>query len=386
MKEAQKQYDIIIYGATGFTGQLVAEYFANNVDFNKVKWAIAGRDLTKILSVKNKLLVNFPELLNLDHIIADTNEPDTLEALAKSTNLVITTVGPYQLHGESIVKACVEAGTHCLDLTGEPKYAQHIYKHYNFAAERNQALIINSCGFDSVPADMGAFYTAQLLGEGDNKSIEAYVSAKGSFSGGTLKSAIGAMEDFNEEMIMEPKYKFGSAKFEGIHQQKTINKWALPMPVIDPVIVERSSRSRKDIYGNNFSYAQYFAFKQPLVAVSAFVGITALMLATQIPMLKKQLLNFKQSGEGPSKTERDQSFFKLVFIGKSFNNIVKTSVSGGDPGYTETAKMLSEAALTIIENPEEFNGKGGVITPAGALGELYLKRLIDRGIEFKQLK
>lgn len=386
MKEAQRKYDIIIYGATGFTGQLVVEYFANNVDFNKVKWAIAGRDLTKILSVKNKLLVNFPELLNLDHIIADTDDPDTLEALAKSTKLVITTVGPYQLHGEPIVKACVEAGTHCLDLTGEPKYAQHIYKYYNFSAERNQCFIINSCGFDSVPADMGAFYTAQLLGEGEDKTIECYVSAKGSFSGGTLKSAIGAMEDFNEEMILDPKYKFGSAKFEGIHKQKTINKWALPMPVIDPVIVERSSRLRKDIYGNNFSYAQYYAVKQPLVAIGAFVGVSALMLATQIPILKQQLLNFKQSGEGPSEIEREKSFFKLVFIGKSDNNTVRTCVSGGDPGYTETAKMLSEAALTIIENSDEFKNKGGVMTPAGALGEVYLKRLIDRGIEFKQLK
>lgn len=385
MKEAQRKYDIVIYGSTGFTGQLVAEYFAQNVDFKKVKWAIAGRDLSKILSFKNKLLVSFPELIDLDHILADSDNPDSLEALAKTTKLVITTVGPYQIHGEPIVKACVQAGTHCLDLTGEPKYAQHIYKHYNFPAEHNNCLVINSCGFDSVPADMGAFYTAQLLGEGEDKTIESYVSAKGSFSGGTLKSAIGAMEGFNEEMFLDPKYKFGSAKFEGIHKQKSISKWALPMPVIDAAIVERSSRARKDIYGNNFSYAQYFAVKQPIVAASAFLGITALMLATQVPMLKKRLLNFKQSGEGPSQVERDQSFFKVVCIGKSSNNSVKASVSGGDPGYTETAKMLSEAALSIIENPKEFEGKGGVMTPAGALGEIYLQRLIDRGIEFKQL-
>lgn len=385
MKVAQRKYDIVIYGATGFIGQLVVEYFANNVDFENVRWAIAGRDLTKLLRIKNELLVKNPELLELDCLVADTDQPDTLEALAKSTKVVITTVGPYQIHGEPIVKACVEAGTHCLDLTGEPKYVHHIYRHYNFLAERNQALIINSCGFDSVPADMGTFYTAQLLGEGDNKSIECFVSAKGSFSGGTLKSAIGAMEDVNEELFFNPQNKFGTAKFQGIHRQKSINKWALPMPVVDPVIVERSSRARKDIYGNNFSYAQYFAVKKPIVAAGAFVGIGALLFATQIPVLKQQLLNFKQSGEGPSEAERSKSFFKLNFIGKLSNKTVKASVSGGDPGYTETAKMLSEAALTLIENPEEFLGKGGVMTPAGALGEKYLQRLIDQGIQFKEL-
>ncbi|HUH75465.1 MAG TPA: saccharopine dehydrogenase NADP-binding domain-containing protein [Chitinophagales bacterium] len=386
MKEAQRKYDIVIYGATGFTGQLVAEYFANNVDFKKTKWAIAGRDQNKLLSIKNKLTVRFPELLSLEHIIADTDQPDTLEALAKNTKVVITTVGPYQIYGEPIVKACVEAGTHCLDLTGEPKFVQHIYKHYNFLAERNHAFVINSCGFDSVPADMGAFYTAQLLGDSEDKSIQSYVSAKGSFSGGTLKSAIGAFEGFNEEMILDPKYKFGAEKFEGIHRQKSIQKWALPMPVVDPLIVERSSRLRKDIYGNNFSYAQYFAVKKPFVAATALVGLSALVLATQVPVLKNKILNFKQSGEGPSLKEREQSFFKLVFIGKSPNKTVETSVSGGDPGYTETAKMLSEAALTLIENPKEFSGKGGVSTPAGALGEKYLQRLIESGIQFKQLK
>ncbi len=385
MKGAQRKYDIIIYGATGFTGQLVAEYFANNVDYKKVKWAIAGRDSNKLISIKNKLTVQFPELLDLEHVIADTDHPDALEALAKSTKLVITTVGPYQIHGEPIVKACVEAGTHCLDLTGEPKYVEHIYKHYNFPAERNEALIINSCGFDSVPADLGAFFTAQLLGEGDEKTIQSFVSAKGTFSGGTLKSAIGALEDFNEAMILDPQYKFGTVKFEGIHRQKSIGKWAVPMPVVDSLIVSRSARARKDVYGNDFSYAQYFAVKQPLMIVGSLIGFSAVLLATQIPMLKQQILNYRPSGEGPSIEERDKSFFKLVFIGKSSNKTVKTSVSGGDPGYTETAKMLSEAALTIIENPEKFKGKGGVMTPAGALGEKYLQRLINKGIQFNQI-
>ncbi len=381
-----KKYDIVVYGATGFTGQLVAEYLAVNTDPARVKWAIAGRNKEKLIQVKNLLVAKNPELSDLDLLIADTDQPESLETLAKSAKIVITTVGPYVLHGEPIVKACVEAGTHCLDLSGEPAYVNHVYKHYNFPAERSHSLIINSCGFDSVPADLGAFYTAQQLGTGDDKSVQCYLSAKAGFSGGTLSSAMGVIEGLTEDDLLNPAHKFGQKQFENIHYQKQVRKWALPMPVVDTVIVSRSSRERKDIFGERFSYAQYVGLDKPYTAGITLLGAGALLIASRVEALRQQILKWKPSGQGPSESERAKSRFELKFIGKSQNKQVITSVSGGDPGYTETSKMIAEAALTIIENQDFFKNKGGVMTPAGALGEKYLNRLQQKGIQFKVIQ
>lgn len=382
----QKEIDIVIYGATGFTGQLVAEYFAENVNYSMVKWAIAGRNETKLLQLKDKLITLQAHLKDLKIIIADTDDETSLEKMAQSTKIVITTVGPYLLHGEPIVKACVEAGTHCLDLSGEPEYVQHIYKHYNFPAERSGALIINSCGFDSVPADLGTFYTAQLLGKDDNKCIQTYVTAQGTISGGTLISAMGILEKFKEDMLWEPTYKFGNQDTPVIHFNQDIKKWGVPMPVVDPEIVKRSSREQSEVYGENFSYAQYVGTSNPFSAGGIVLGAGALIVASKIEPLKNQILRWRQSGEGPTDSERAQGQFKLYFVGTNSNKKVLTTVSGGDPGYTETSKMISEAALTILENYQEFKGKGGVKTPAGILGNLYLKRLQAKGIEFKTIQ
>lgn len=386
MEVSPQKYDIVIYGATGFTGQLVVEYFAKNVRFSDVKWAIAGRNQDKLFRLKNQLAAHMPELSEMGVFIADTDLPESLEKLAQSAKVVITTVGPYVTHGEPLVKACVEAGTHCLDLSGEPSYVQHIYKYYNFPAERNSAMIINSCGFDSVPADLGAFFTAQQLGTDDDKTIRCYLGGKGSISGGTLSSAMGVIEQVTEADLWEPAHKFGPANLENIHYQPRFKKWALPMPVVDPAIVKRSGRERADIYGQQFSYAQYLGLKYPWMAGGALLGVGALFVASRVEPLKQQILKWRQSGEGPSEEERSNSFFELKFIGTTSNKQVITSVSGGDPGYTETSKMISEAALTIIENQDFFKNKGGVLTPAGALGEKYLNRLQQKGIQFKVLK
>ncbi|MCZ2394044.1 MAG: saccharopine dehydrogenase NADP-binding domain-containing protein [Chitinophagales bacterium] len=386
MNLSDRKYDIIVYGSTGFTGKLVAEYLAENVDFSKIKWAIAGRNEYKLFQLKNQLVVQYPQLRNLDIILADTQNEESLEALAQSTKIVITTVGPYILYGEPIVKACVANGTHCVDLVGEPDYVHDIYKHYNFPAERSGSMIINSCGFDSVPADLGAFYTAQLLGKGNDKLIEGYVTVKGNISGGTLASAIGMFEKVDERFLLDLPYRFGPAKAKNIHYQKSIKKWALPMPVIDSLIVSRSSRERKDIYGENFSYAQYFGFRRPLTIGKAIFGVGAIVLASKVDILKNKILQSKPSGQGPSVEERKKSYFELNFIGTSGKKTVITKVSGGDPGYTETSKMLSEAAIVIIENLSDFKNSGGVKTPAGALGEKYLHRLIEKGIHFEQIR
>lgn len=386
MSEKVRNIDVVIYGATGFTGQLVAEYFATYVNIKDVKWAIAGRNESKLHQVKDKLKKLNNDLAELSVIVADTQDDNSLFQLAQSTKVVITTVGPYLLHGEAIVKACVESGTHCLDLSGEPEYVHHIYKHYNFPAERSGAMIINSCGFDSVPADLGTFYTAQLLDNDSPKNIQTYVTASGSISGGTLISAMGILEKFTEDMLWDPTFKFGQKEAPLVHYQSSINKWGVPMPVVDPEIVKRSSRERVDVYGKDFSYAQYVGTSYPWSAGGIVLGASALIVASKIEPLKNFLLQWRKSGEGPSESERSAAKFEVFFVGKNASKQVITSVSGGDPGYDETSKMIAEAALTIIQHQGEWEGKGGVKTPAGVLGEKYLKRLQQRGIKFKVIQ
>ncbi len=379
------KYDIVVYGATGFTGSLVAKYLSENAGESNIKWAIAGRNQDKLFRVKNSILAGRPRSENLDIILADNDNQESLERLAGMTRVVITTAGPYMKYGENIIKACVEAGTHCVDLSGEPPFVNNIYKNYNFPAERSGSIIINSCGFDSVPADLGAYYTAKQLGEGNDKVIKSYVSVKGSISGGTLLSAVEFLEQKSFVDSSDSQYRIGIHKFNLFHYQREIKKWALPMPVIDPEIVRRSSRLHPEIYGENFSYAQYVGLSKPLEAGGLVAGVGALIAASKIPFVKKRLINWRKSGEGPSEEERAQSRFKLVFIGKMDGKQVITSVSGGDPGYTETSKMISEAAMLLAENYEAYKGKGGVYSPAGILGQDFLDRLLHKGILFSRI-
>lgn len=383
---ANIEYDIVVYGATGFTGGLVVKYLAQNTDSTQMKWAIAGRDLNKLFKVKNSIVAEHPDLSSLGVIVASNEDEKSLERLAQSTKVVITTAGPYLKYGEQVVKSCVEAGTHCLDLSGEPNYVDHIYKYYDFPAQRSGSVIINSCGFDSVPADLGALYTALQLGQGDGKVIQCYVSVKGSFSGGTLLSAIEHLEQKDMSSSNGINYSIGKKKLKSFHYQKLLKKWSVPMPVIDPIVVGKSSRAHKNIYGNDFSYAQYIGLDRPWESAGLFAGVGALLLASKFSAVKEKLVDWKSSGEGPSEEERTHSHFKVSFIGSLGEKHIVTSVSGGDPGYTETSKMIAEAALLLVENGDEYKDKGGVHTPAGVLGQKYIEKLQQRGILFERVK
>ena len=384
MPKSSRTFDITLYGATGFTGQLVAQYLSKKAAQKKLKIAIAGRNADKLFALKNKLLALNPKLLDIGVVIASTAQQDSLEKMAGDTRVIINTVGPYYLHGEPLVKACINQRTHSVDLNGEPDYSQNIFKYYNFPAERSGTMIISSCGFDSVPADLGAFYTAKLLGEGNNKTIRCYVTVKGGISGGTWNSAMKIFDEVNEAFLTEPPFKFGNGTIPGFHNQKDIKLWAVPLPVIDPMIVRRSTFSRKDIYGENFSFGHFAGMKSSWIAGGFVAGVGILYGASRIDFIRKQLLKLIESGEGPSEKQRAKSFFKLYFVGESQGKQVKATVSGGDPGYTETSKMISEAALTIVDNYDQLN-KGGVLAPAGALGELYLDNLQQNGIHFEQI-
>lgn len=383
-----KEFDIIIFGATGFTGGLVASYFASNVDINKVKWAIAGRNLDKLEGIKGKLEAINPECYKVGLIEADTSDKVSLSKMASKGKIVVSTVGPFIHYGIPVVEACIQEGTHYLDITGEPVFVSNVLKDYDALAKEKGVLVINCCGFDSIPADLGAFFTAKQFEKTEKVDINGYVSSNGTFSGGTWASAINAFAEGNKGMEKSGQQGSGSKKekFDILKLVKfipEIKRYALPMPVIDPWMVGRTAKVRKDIFGQGFSYNQFIALPNLPAVFGLLGGLGLVVLGAQFKITKELMLNYRKSGEGPDKAKRDKSFFKLTFIGKSDTKTVITTVSGGDPGYTETSKMLSEAALTLFANYDKLAIQSGVTTPGAALGDFLIDILNDKGIKFE---
>jgi short subunit dehydrogenase-like uncharacterized protein len=384
-----RKYDIVLFGSTGFTGNLVAEYFAQNVPLSKVKWAIAGRNPDKLEKVKENLIHLNPECEDIDILECNSEDLSSLENVTEQTQIIITTVGPFALYGEKLVEACVHTSTNYCDITGEPEFVKNILKRFDAEAKAKGIYIINCCGFDSIPADAGAYFTAMQLPANEVKTVKGFVSSSGSFSGGTFSSAVHAMSGMGKDMFAKkekseprPKKRIESK----IYFDKDLKKWALPMPVIDPWMVMRTAGYRKDVFGKDFEYAQFLALKS-LPQVVGIVGMVGAVVAgAQIPPVKELILKYRKSGEGPTKEQRDKSYFKVVFLGESETKRIKTKVSGGDPGYTETSKMLSETALTLLDNIGKLPIKGGVLTPAGALGNLLIEKLQSKGINFEVIE
>lgn len=389
MNKEMRTFDIVLYGSTGFTGKLVAEYFALNVPFTKVKWAIAGRNIIKLEALKINLIHLNPACSDIGVLECNAGDLKSLEKVTKQTTVIITTVGPFAFYGEKLVKACTRTSTHYCDITGEPEFVKSILRQYDTIAREKNIFIINCCGFDSIPADAGAYFTAMQLPANETKTIKGFVSTNATFSGGTYASAIHAMADIKkninkvtENTGME-KVKEKNRIKNTIHYDKQLKKWALPMPVIDPWMVSRTAKYRSSVYGENFHYAQFLAVSSlpQVIGVVGTVGMLA--IGAQIKPVKNLMLQYRKSGEGPAKEERDKSYFKLIFMGDSETKHVVTKVSGGDPGYTETSKMLSETALTLLENLGSLPISGGVLTPCGALGNLLIDKLQSKGIKFE---
>jgi short subunit dehydrogenase-like uncharacterized protein len=371
-----RKYDVIVFGATGFTGALVAEYFAETQALEPSKWAIAGRNQNKLEQVKARLTAINSDCAEVDIITASSNHYETLALMVKQTKIVVTTVGPYALHGELLVKACAEQGTHYLDITGEPNFVADMLEKYDAVARKNNALIINCCGFDSIPADLGAFYARSQFDANEAVTVKCFVKTKGSFSGGTWASALNAMAEINKRKSNKTSSKRKSTLDKNIHFDKNYKRWAVPMPVIDPWMVQRSAASRPDVYGKDFEYGQYLGIKNLPSVIGLVGGVGLIMAGAQLKFTRELLMKFKPSGEGPTKSERDNGFFELTFFATSASKKITTTITGQkDPGYAETSKMLAESALTVLHHYEDLAIKSGVVTPAGALGNHLLNRL-----------
>jgi len=383
-----REFDVVLFGATGFTGGLTAEYLAAHAP-NGCRWAVAGRSREKLLAVRERLAEINPSCAELDLLVADVTDRDSLRDIASRARVVVTTVGPYLRYGEPLVAACAEAGTDYLDLTGEPEFVDRMYLAYHDAAVASGARIVHAAGFDSIPYDLGVLFTVRQLPEEVPLSVSGYVSISGAVSAGTYHSAITAFSRLREMAAVgrqrrrvEPRPDGrtvrgakGRPRFE-----KDAGAWVLPAPTIDPLVVLRSARAL-DRYGPAFTYAHYLALRKLSVAAGVVGAVGAAVVLAQVPVTRNWLLGRMSSGDGPSPERREKAWFRVRFVGTGGGRRVVTEVSGGDPGYGETAKMLGESALCLAF--DDLPKSAGQVTTAVAMGDSLIDRLVRAGLTFR---
>ncbi|MFE0796744.1 saccharopine dehydrogenase family protein [Streptomyces mutabilis] len=382
--KADRPYDIVLFGATGFVGELTARYLAAHAP-EGLRWAIAGRSEEKL----NRLRELLPGTPDVGVLRADVSEPGSVRELARQARVVATTVGPYVRYGDALVGACAEAGTDYLDLTGEPEFVDLTYVRHDARARETGARLVHACGFDSVPHDLGVYFTVRQLPEDVPLTVDGYVSVDAAFSGGTFASALGqfargrqlraaALERRRHEPRLVGRRAVtptGAPRFAG-----EVGAWVLPLPTVDAQIVRRSAKAL-DRYGPDFRYRHYAAVRRLPVAVGGVAAVGALVAAAQVPPARRWLAARLEPGDGPSPEKRAKSWFSVRFVGEGGGRKVFTEVAGGDPGYDETAKMFAEAALSLAL--DDLPPTAGQVTTAVAMGDALTGRLRAAGIRFR---
>jgi short subunit dehydrogenase-like uncharacterized protein len=387
---ADRDFDVVLFGATGFTGRLTAEYLARHAPAG-LRWALAGRNPDKLAGVREQLAGIDPALAGLPLLTADVTDPPSLAAVAGQARVVITTVGPYLTYGEPLVAACAAAGTDYVDLTGEPEFVDRMYVAHHAAAVASGARIVHACGFDSIPHDLGAYYAVQQLPDDVPITLRGVVRSRGTFSGGTFHSAMTQMSRARQMKQASSARRKAEGRPEGRssravagkpHRDSDLGRWLLPLPTIDPIVVARSGAALPS-YGPDFRYSHYAGTKTLRYAVGGAVGIGALGLAAHVKPVRSSMLKHIKQGDGPDAARRAKSWFRVDFVGEGGGRTVHTRVSGGDPGYDETAKMLAESALSLAfdDNPPT----AGQVTTAQAMGDHLIERLQSAGITFEVL-
>jgi len=383
--ESKRLYDIVLFGATGFTGQLTAEYLAQNAP-SGCRWALAGRNATKLEAVRTGLAKLNPDLATLPLLEADVSDVASIKAVAEAARVVITTVGPYFRFGEPLVAACSDAGTDYVDLTGEPEFVDLMYTRYHGSAVKSGARIVHACGFDSIPHDLGAYFTIRQLPSDAPITVDGVVRAGGMPSGGTLHTAVGILSRYfpgrriaADRRAVEPQPTGRRARAADTGIRRRDGMWLVPLPTLDPQVVARSGRALPE-YGPDFTYHHYAGVRttRMLVAGGAALGTIALM--AQTPPTRAMLLRAIKPGDGPSPERREKSWFSVRFSGTGGGRTVVTEVSGSDPGYGETSKMLAESAMCLAF--DDLPKTAGQVTTAQAMGQHLIDRLTAAGISF----
>jgi short subunit dehydrogenase-like uncharacterized protein len=393
---SSSKFDIVVYGATGFTGQLVAEYLAAHYKGDSsLKWAMAGRSKDKLASVRDA--IGAPSDTPL--IVADASDPASLKPMVAQTKSVITTVGPYQLYGADLLAACVEAGVDYFDLCGEPIWMRQMIETHEAAAKASGARIVFSCGYDSVPFELGVFCAQdeakKVFGAAVSRVKGRVRAMKGTLSGGTAASMkatfVATARDLSLVAILRNPFAL-TPGFEGPKQppgnkpifDEELNSWNAPfvMATINTRNVHRSNVLMGFPYGRDFVYDEMMA-----TGPGEKGEETARRIAAAINAEKMGASNAPKPGEGPSKEERENGFYDLLFVafapdGRQARAVVK---GDRDPGYGSTSKMISECAICMLRDTPDV--AAGIWTPGAAMGHKLIKRLADHaGLTFSAEK
>jgi len=409
-KSADATYDLVVFGATSFVGQILTRYLLENYGLGKsVNWAIAGRSESKLNKLKDDLGSQAKEL---PVILADASDERALQAMCAQTRVIISTVGPYALYGEPLVAACVHTGTDYCDLTGEVQWIRKMVDRYEEEAKASGARIVHCCGFDSIPSDMGVWFlqekAEQTFGSPCRDVRMRVKAAKGEFSGGTVAS----MMNIAKEAAADPKLrkelanpfsispaghrsKTRQPNLKGAEYDKTFDVWLAPfvMGAINTRIVHRSNGLQDARYGKEFTYDEAMmtgrGMKGRLAAYGITGGLGAFFTASAIKPTRWVVEKFvPQPGEGPSPEAQKAGFYDLRFVGRTEDGkTIITKVTGDrDPGYGSTGKMLGEAGLCLaFDLPAEK--KGGFWTPSSLLNGNLMERLTSKaGLTFEVLE
>ena len=392
-----RKYKIVIFGATGFTGELCAKFMSEK--YSDIPIAIAGRSLEKLEKIKNKHGLPFPI------IVADAFDVNALEKMCKDTEVVLSTAGPYHKYGSDLLGACVKNGCHYVDITGESFWIKDMIEKHHKEASNKGVRIINACGFDSAPSDLGVFYAVNQVA-GSVKSVQCFQAWKGEASGGTMETMFSSMDAKLAKgglgkFSLNPKNSISENQKKKTSDKITVQKiphlggWTGPfvMALPNTRVVRRSAALSKftgKYYGDDFVYSEGAYYSKKSAARKVTFMTLALGLIIVSPLRKLLRGFFRKPGEGPSQEAMDSGFFKSRFLIETKDGFRAFSMSSsGDPGYKMTSRMACESALCLaVENPASLpggEGFGGLLTPSVGLGNVLINRLKNIGVSFKEI-
>lgn len=398
----EREFDLIVWGATGFTGRLVAEYLVENYGTDgDLKWALGGRNLAKLEAIRDEW---HRSAQNLPLVIADSLDPESLQAMVQRTKVICSTVGPFARYGSELVAACARHGTDYCDITGEVHWIRRMIDEHEETARRNGARIVPCCGFDSIPSDLGTLFAQNAMHERHGiPAAEVKLRVRrmrGKFSGGTVASLLNAVEEGARDP--EARWALGHPYSLNPDGQRSgplsmdttrpawdpdVNSWIAPfvMAAINSKVVRRSNTLMGYPYGREFRYGEAVMTGRGPVGFAGAAAMTAalggFLLGISIAPLRALLnrLFLPQPGEGPTAEEREQGMFDILLIAKhpddSAQDLTVQVTADRDPGYGATCRMLGESAVCLAQDEEPRAKSGGFWTPASCMGESLIARL-----------